>query len=199
MKSRTPIALLVTALCAACGSTGEHKLGPVEFSEQIMMEKWTEFMTPGAAHRVLDAKVGTWDVQVTMYMPDGSSQSSTGTSQIAWIMDGHYLQEQVQGNFGGMPFQGTATTAFDNMKRRYVSSWIDSMGTGIMLAEGAWDPARHAFTFTGEGPDVVRGHYVPVRSVESLLDANHWKVEMWGPAPDGTEMKSMQLVYARRT
>jgi hypothetical protein len=199
MKPRTPIALLVTALCAACAGTHQHELGPVEFSEQIMMEKWAEFMTTGPAHRVLDPKVGTWDVQVTMYMPDGSSQASTGTSQIAWIMDGHYLQEQVQGNFGGMPFQGTGTTAFDNMKQRYVSSWIDSMGTGIMIAEGCWDPARRTFTYTGQGPDVVRGHYVPVRSVETQVDANHWKVEMWGPAPDGKEMKSMELAYTRRT
>lgn len=196
MRTLTPVALLLTALCTACAGPGG--IEPVAFSEQAMNENWAAFMTPGPAHKALDGKVGTWDVQVTMFMPDGTRQTSTGTSQIAWLMDGRYLQEQVKGEFGGMPFHGTGTTGFDNMKQRYVYSWFDNMGTGIMYGEGVHDPATGTFTFTGEAPDVLRGRYVPTRSVETLIDANHWKAEMWGPGPDGREMKSMYLAYTRR-
>lgn len=199
MKTLAPVALALAALCAACAGPQGQTLEPVAYSEQAMMDNWMAFMTPGAAHKQLESMVGTWDVKVTMFNPDGSSQSSDGTSQTTWLMDGRFLLEEVHGSFDGMPFHGIGTTGYDNMKQRYVYSWCDNMGTGIMFGEGQWDPARRAFHFTGEAPDVLRGRYVPTRSTNTQLDANRWKAEMWGPGPDGREMKSMELLYTRRS
>ncbi len=199
MKARIPSVALLGLLAAACAGTGTSKVTAADYAPDKMMPKWMEFMTPGPEHKVLDSKVGKWDVKVTMYMPDGTSETSTGTSEITWLMDGRYLQENVSGSFENMPFRGTGTTAYDNLKRRYVYSWIDNMGTGIMVGEGLYDPTRKMFTYTGESPDVVRGESVTTRSVETQLDANHWKAEMWSPGPDGKEMKSMELVYTRKS
>ena len=190
--------LALLALCAACTGPGVGEVSAADYSQDKMMAKWMEFMTPGPEHKVLDTKVGSWDMQVTMHMPDGTTSTSTATSEVTWILDGRYLQETVHGSFDGMPFQGIGLTAFDNLKQCYVYSWVDNMGTGIMGGEGYYDPSRRMFTYRGESPDVVRGEYVPSRSTETLTDENHWKAEMWSPGPDGKDYKSMELVYTRR-
>ena len=36
------------------------------------------------------------------------------------------------------------------MKKKFVGSWVDNMGTGIMFSEGTYDPATKTFTYTSE-------------------------------------------------
>jgi len=199
LKIRLTTAALAALLCASCASSSDSKVTAADYAPDKAMPKWMAYMTPGPSHKVLDSKVGTWNLKVTMYNPDGSVQTSDGTSEIAWVMDGRYLQEKVNGSFEGMNFQGNGTTAFDNLKKKYVYTWFDNMGTGIMTGEGLYDPAHRTFTYYGESPDVVKGQYVSSRSVETQVDNNHWRMEAFGLGPDGKEMKMMEIVYTRRT
>ena len=36
----------------------------------------------------------------------------------------------------GQPFTGIGVTGYDNHAKKYLSTWIDSMGTGIFSMEG---------------------------------------------------------------
>jgi Protein of unknown function (DUF1579) len=197
MKLRI-LTLPVLALAfAGCESLGMGGPSPADYSMEKIMPKWQAFMTPGPEHQVLQNKVGKWNVKSAMYGFDGSVANSTGTSEFSWLLDGRYLQETATGDMGGMPFQGRGTTAYDNMKKRYVSSWIDNFGTGIMTAEGTYDATHKTFNFAGEAPDVVRGEYVKSRMVETVVDKDHWRLEMFQPGPDGKEKKVMELNYSR--
>ena len=40
-----------------------------------------------------------------------------------------------------MSFTGMAIEGYDNVKKKFVSSWIDNMGTMILNSEGTYDPA----------------------------------------------------------
>src|SRR5262249_1892817 len=131
------------------------------------------------------------------YSPDGTVTNSTGTSEFSWIFDGRYLLENVNSSFDNMPFQGRGTTAYDNLKKMYVGTWIDNMGTGIVNSEGSYDATHKTFEFTMEMPDVVRGEYVKSRQVETQVDKDHFRLEFFGPGADGKEMKSMELDYSR--
>jgi hypothetical protein len=35
-----------------------------------------------------------------------------------------------------MPFEGISTLGYDNAKKTFFSTWIDNMGTGMMVMEG---------------------------------------------------------------
>jgi hypothetical protein len=189
-----PVLALVFAGCDSLGMGGPSK---EDYSMAKAMPKMQAFATPGPQHQVLQDKVGKWNVKLIVYAPDGTVMNSTGTSEFSWLFDGRYLQENVNSDFMGQPFQGRGTTAYDNLKKMYVGTWIDNMGTGIINSEGSYDASHKTFHYTMEMPDVVRGKYVASRLVETQVDKDHFRVEMFGPGADGKEMKSMELDYSK--
>lgn len=167
-------------------------------SATLMEVKWKEFGTPGTAHKVLDLRLGKWNVDVKMFEPGTAApQTSKGTSEVKWIMDGRFVEETVNGEWMGQPFSGRGATGYDNLRKKYVGSWIDNMSTGVMVVEGAYEAATKTFTYTGECPDVMAGKYTRSRSTEKMVDADHWTMQMFKPGPDGKEFMAAQMDYAR--
>ena len=211
MKSVRSIALFAIAAVAA-GSTvalaiqdkgqdkgKEAKPAAAAKADDPMMAKWAEFMTPGPEHKMLDAKVGKWSDKVTCWMtPDAPPMAGTSTSEVGWVMGGRYLQGTTKGEFDGHPFEGMGTIGFDNMKKKYVSSWIDNAGTGIMMAEGTYDAATKTYTYTGNSPDMMSGKYLPSKSTEKMTDKDTWVGEMWATdSKTGKMFKSMEITSTR--
>ncbi len=167
--------------------------------DPAMMAKWEEFMTPGPAHEVLNQKIGKWSMVVKMFEPGAPApMESTATTEAKWILDGRYVEDHTEGSFMGMPFRGLGLCGYDNLKKKYVGVWLDNMGTGLMLAEGDYDAATKTFTYASQGPDVMAGEYVPMRSVEKIVDADHWTMQMFQPGPDGEEYMCMEMHYTRQ-
>ena len=160
--------------------------------------KMREFGTPGPAHKVLDARVGRWNLDVKMFEP-GSTEAneSKGTSEIKSILDGRFIQETATGEFMGQPFNGMGTCGYDNLKQKYVSTWIDNMGTGVMYAEGTYDAGAKTFTFAGECPDLMAGKYTKNRTVQKVVDADHLTMQTYKPGPDGKDALVFQIDYTR--
>jgi hypothetical protein len=168
-------------------------------ADDPMMAKWTEYMTPGAPHRVLDARAGKWTYTMKWWMEPGSTpEESTGTSEAKWTLGGRFLVETFSGTSMGMPFEGMATTGYDNMKQKYVSTWMDNMGTGIMMMEGTHNATTKTCTWNGTCPDVMAGKYVPMRMTDRMTDANHVTTEFFTTdSKTGTEFKSGEIHYTR--
>ena len=148
---------LAAPFVTACASTS----GAGAMDEQAMMAKWGEYATPGEAHHVLDHKVGMWKLKVRMFNPDGSvAGESDATSECGWAMGGRFVVEHTQGSFSGMPFEGHGVSGYDNIKRKYVGSWMDNMSTGLMSFEGTFDANTNTFTFKGQSPDPMAWDYL---------------------------------------
>ena len=207
MKSARFLPLLAVAAVAA-GSTAalalqdkgkDAKPAAAAKADDPILIKMKEFATPGAEHKMLESKVGKWSDKVTCWMsPDAPPMEATGTSEYRMALGGRYLQGTTQGVWAGMPFEGMATIGYDNMKKKFVSSWIDNAGTGIMMAEGTYDAATKTFTYTGEGPDLMSGKYLPVKSTEKMTDADTWVGEMWSTdSKSGKMFKSMEIKSTR--
>jgi len=196
MNSKTIASLLLLAL-ASCHSTGGAKGDPP--SEQVMMERWQAFMTPGEPHAALAPRVGTWNLVVRMFMSPGAPpMESAGASTQQWVMDGRYIQDTTTGTFNGQPFRGSGLTGYDNMKKRYVQSWIDNMGTGILAATGTYDAKAKTFHYEGTMPDpMVAQAYVQQRTTETWKDADHFVTRTYSAGPDGAEYMNMEIEYAR--
>ena len=189
---------LATSIAGAADKQAEAPAMSAE--EQAMMQKWHEFMTPGEPHKLLAAKAGSWVGKVTMWQtPDAPPETSPATSEQKLIMDGRYLEDHTQGSFMGMPFAGHGITGYDNMKKKFVSTWIDNMGTGIMMSEGTYDAATKTFTYMGEGPDVMTGKYKPMKGIEKMTGPDQWSMEMLNQTADGKGWwKMMEIVYTRK-
>jgi hypothetical protein len=188
-------AVSILAFGAALGATTIIREDP---AMKAMKEKWEVYAKPGEAHKLLDAHVGTWKTTTKCYQTPGAPAEETqGTSTMKWIYDGRFIEQELQGTVMGMPYEGRGSMGYDNLKKKYVSTWLDNMGTGICQFEGTYDPASKTFTYTGEMPDVMAGKYTKARLVDKQADPDHWIFQIYGTGPDGKEMLKMQCDYTR--
>jgi hypothetical protein len=97
----------------------------------------------------------------------------------------------------GMPFEGHGTMAYDNVQKKYLSTWIDNMGTGIMFGSGTCANNGTEWSMTADMADPMSGKMVTTRSVTKLVDADHMTMDMFGPGPDGKEAKMMSIAATR--
>ncbi len=198
MRLRVYVALFSLATAAALYAADAPKQSAPSAEEKAMMEAMMKAATPGEAHKKLDAVVGTWDSKVTMWMAPGAPPMvSPGTSTNQWVLGGRYLEQKVTGSFMGMPFNGLGYTGYDNVKKEYFGTWMDNMGTGVMLSTGAMDAANH-WTFKGSMPDPVTGKDAPFEEHMSMPDHDHMTFDMWSPGPDGKMVKVMEISYSRK-
>ncbi len=187
--------LFVTA--AAFAADAPPQMSP---QQKTTMERMTRAATPGAQHAMLARMAGEWTCAVRMQMdPSQPAQKSQSTATITALMDGRYIQEVDSGQMNGMPFNGMGLYGFDNVTGRYVSSWIDNMGTGIMTSVGTPDASGKVITWTASMNDPATGKPAKARMVTTITDDDHHTLEMFGVAP-GTkkEMKMMTIEYARK-
>lgn len=172
---------------------GQPDLPPGVTAE--MMEAWQEAMAPGPEHREMAAMAGNWTFAGTFWMaPDAPPSKSTGTAVRELILDGRVLTEKVVSEMMGEPFEGFGMMGYDNVAKEYWGTWNDNMGTGIMLSTGRCEKGVCEFTGTYNdamvgGQKTVRMTYrhQPDREVHAMYDRK----------PDGTEYKTMELVYTR--
>lgn len=162
------------------------------------MKAWQAYMTPGPVHQMLAKSDGNWTTETTMWMAPGAEpMKSKGTCTNSMTFGGRYQQSVFHGDFMGMPFEGQSTLAYDNAKKSFVSTWIDNMGTGIMVIEGKWDEATKSITFRGRATDPTTGKDMPVREVFTWKDANHQTMVMYMPDDKGKEYKTMEILFTR--
>jgi hypothetical protein len=103
------------------------------------------------------------------------------------------------GNFMGMPFEGQAITGYDNFQKKFISTWVDNMGTGIMKMEGTWDDASKSITYTGKMVNPANGKECKMREVYKYIDDNTELMEMYGPdSKTGKEFKNMEIKLTKK-
>jgi len=197
---KASIALALAALCVsavALAADAPPKMSP---EQQAMMDKMAKAATPGAPHAMLTKMAGEWTCTVKMQMdPSQPAQESQSTATITALMDGRYVQEVDAGQMNGMPFTGMGVYGFDNVSGRYVSTWIDNMGTGIMTSEGTADASGKVITYTATMNDPMTGKPSKSRIVTTVIDDNHHTMEMYGvPFGAKKEMKVMTIDYVRK-
>ncbi len=170
------------------------------------MTKMMELAQPGKNHQLLAGLVGTWDYKMKFWMTAGAAPAeASGTATRKPVLDGHYFildsaaKMQMPGPDGKMAdidFKGMAIEGYDNVKAKFVSTWIDNMGTSIILSEGTYDPATKTFTYNYE-EEAAPGMKTRVRQTIKVLDADHHVYE-WYEMRGGVETKTMELACTRQ-
>lgn len=167
--------------------------------DSIAVQKaWEAYMTPGEAHKAMAAEEGSWINEMTFWMAPGAEpHKATSTAEIKMIFGGRYQQTNYTGDMMGMPFEGMALVAYDNTTKEMTSTWIDNMGTGMMVLKGKYDDATKSSNLSGSMVDPVTGKEKQVREVYSFVDDNTRKMEMFEIPEGGEEFKTMEIVMTR--
>lgn len=181
----------------AAAKTPESSAPAKAPSQEEMMAAMMKLATPGPEHAALNPLVGSWKTVIKQWtVPNADPATSEGTCERNWIMGGRYLVANYKGTMGGMPFEGMEVLGYDNQKKQYVSSWVDNMGTGIMMSQGgAMDPSTHSFTLTGSFTD-MGGKEASMRDVTNIVDGNTYTMTMFAN-DGGQEAKMMEITFSR--
>ncbi len=159
---------------------------------------YMEYMTPGPMHEMLADAVGDWDTKSTYRMNPGDDPVvSQGTTKVEMILGGRYQKSTTTSEMMGMPFEGISLTAFDNAAKEFINTWIDNMGTGIMISKGKYDEAVKKVVMKGTYSDPMTKNDEPFMETYEVVDKDHHKLEMF-TYPGGQEFKTMVVEYTRK-
>lgn len=165
---------------------------------QAIMEIYKKLGTPGTPHKLLSKMEGKWETWTRSWMEPGTPpEESAGYCESKMILDGRFLQQDCTGQMMGAKFNGIGFTGYDNNTKKYVSTWMDSMGTALYFFEGPANPDGKSFTQRCSYDDPVKGP-MEWRSVCKLVDDNKILFEMYGTAVGGKEEKMMEMTYTRK-
>ena len=98
----------------------------------------------------------------------------------------------------GQPFTGIGLNGYDNHTHKYVSTWMDSMGTGIYFLEGTASPDEKTITQLSSYDDPMEGH-MKLRAVTKIIGDNSQVFEMFSTGKSGKEAKMMEIIYTRKS
>lgn len=198
-------ALIISLVLACACSTSEPKPTPdankqvaAQVSPEQAEKAWREAATPGERHKMLGTLVGDWKTEAKMWWdPKHPPEVTQGESHQTWIMDGRFVEQSYVGKMGRDQFAGKGTIGFDNVRGRYISSWIDTMGTGMMTTEGQIDPSGKVITLNGEYVDPITKLSKQVRTVTTIESSDRHRFEMFEKSDAGDEIKSLEVIYTR--
>lgn len=169
---------------------------PVDSAAQA--KAWQEFATPSQPHKWMAEEVGTWNCEMTFwYGPNSKPEKASSVANIKMILGGRYQEANYQGKIMGAPFEGKSTLAFNNASKEYTSTFIDNMGTGMMVGIGKYDESTKSVTYKGEFVDPATGKKNAYREVYTIVDATTRKMEMFD-TKNGSEYKSMEIIMKKK-
>ena len=208
-RTRSAFTVTCTAVAVACAVWVSHSLAADQprpaaakadaqpASPDAAMAEWEKLGKPGKEHERLKPLAGEFDADVKMWMAPGQPEmSSKGKEKSEMVLDGRFLQSHFQGEMMGKPFRGQMLFGYDNQKKKYIATWVDSTSTGIMMAEGTADEAGKVFTLHSEmtEPD---GKKQKVKQVTTIVDDKTHTYQMLIKLPDGGDFKVLEITYKR--
>jgi hypothetical protein len=199
MRIRTIFSFcVVIAVLATPAFAQESEMPEMTPEQQAEMAAYMKAGALGPQHEQMAQHVGTFDVAIKSWMdPAAPPIESKGVAVRTLQMGGRVMQEEFESDMMGMPFTGLSRGGYDNVSGTWWSTWTDSMSTGIMVAEGECDE-NYNCTFIGTYNDPITGGPMTNRYVSKSTSPDEQYFAMYGPGPDGNEVKMMEMVYTRR-
>lgn len=161
------------------------------------MQAWMKAATPNENHKRLEYMLGKWDCSVTIWEPGmDAPMESQGKGKNRWILGERYISMHFKGSFFGMPFEGRGLTGYDNINKRYFSSWSDTMSTGITVDYGQYDEATDTFVYRGEFKSPL-GKLEKTKTVIKVVSKDQHIMTMYMVPDEGAQIKHMEITYNR--
>jgi hypothetical protein len=184
-------------------AAAQHEMGqdmplPPGWTQEDMM-KCQAAATPGPMQAVLTRDAGTWQGKSKMWMgPGAEATESVCTSTVTPMFDGRYVKVEIQGDMGGMPFNGFGIYGYDNVSERFQGSWIDNCGTGVMYGVGELSSDGDTLTWTYGYTCPITNKKTTMREVETRTGPNTKTFQIFTTDPkSGKEYKMLDIAYTR--
>ncbi|HXU44321.1 MAG TPA: DUF1579 domain-containing protein [Thermoanaerobaculia bacterium] len=193
------LAGLLVAGAALAADPPKAQEGSAHEQMSADMQAMMKAATPGEQHKLVGRLVGDWTYTIQMYMAPGQPPvGSSGTMHADWLLGGRYVESVYKGDFMGQPFEGHGVNGYDNVQGKYVGTWIDNAGTGIMNSTGTCDAGCKSETWSGDMFEPTSGQKISTTSTVTWADDDHFKMEAFMPDGKGGSFKTMELSATKK-
>jgi Protein of unknown function (DUF1579) len=118
---------------------------------------------------------------------------AAGSADMKLLLARRFLQQDFIGEMMEQPYTGMGVTGYDNLRKKYVSIWLDTMSTGRFTMEGTGSADVKTITLKGQHAEPGGGDMTH-RAVWKIVDGNTQMFNMYGAHHGGKEMKEMEIV-----
>jgi hypothetical protein len=155
---------------------------------------------PQKEHQWLQALVGEWTHEMEAQMgPDKPPEKFQGSETVRslgglWVL----CESRVEVPGGGV---GTTlmTLGFDPRTKRFVGTFVGSMGTHMWVYNGALDAAERVLTLDCEGPDFsTEGKMTSYKDAIEIVSDDQRVLTSQMLAADGSWLPIMTQTYRRK-
>lgn len=157
-----------------------------------------------AEHDKLNPFEGEFGTEVKLWMGQEEPMISTGTMVNDWVLGGRYLRQtfkgdpiEVEGEFGA--FEGAGYWGYDPSGGVYQGFWIDNASSTMQMETGTVDASGKVWTMTSELINPQNGEAMTKRTVITLIDDDHHRMESYFADGSGNEFKTMEINYVRKS
>jgi hypothetical protein len=154
-------------------------------------------MAPGQMHAKLKPLIGTWNMTGKFRMSaDAPWQELNATVEREWILGERFIEEEVESEVMGQPFEGKGIIGYDNTRQVFTMVWVENMSTGTWVSTGRME--GNTLVFEGENSDAMTGE--KSKWGKSVLDLSSDKHTFKGYAKDssGKEYQNMEMVETKK-
>jgi hypothetical protein len=162
------------------------------------IDPWTDYMTPGNAHKILATYTGEWNWEITMWMDDsGKPQTVNITSGNQMTLGGRFLEMSQSGDMMGMRYDAKTIIGFNNASKKMELVMYTNLGTGTLYLTGDLDEKSKIANLAGYIVNPMDGTPITVRQVVKFPDNNTIIIENYDRIGD-KEKKSIQYKLTRK-
>lgn len=185
-------AALFGSVCLADKMEGQRNAPPDRAQMLMALERAS---APKAQHQALAGFVGQYTYTGELAMGVGEPVRIRGECKGVSIIGNRYVELTATSSAGEPPtIESRSVLGYDSRKDKYTFWGVDSLGTGSVTAEGAYDAATR--TFTLYGVDVEGDRQTRYRFVFRLEDSGYRMMVEFEGAPDQWS-KAIETVYTR--
>ena len=186
------------AMTPGTSANGTSANAAPETDEAMMkgMQRWEECVTPGAMHKQLERFLGTWTTEAHATGLSGP-EGEKGTSEWAWLFEGRFIQQTWKADVMGVPSGGQVTIGYDNFKRKFVTSDVNTFQTALLTSEGNFDAGGDTLITYGFTDSPITGECDRLaKYVWRFEGPDKFTFELHDPSA-GEQSKVLDVVYTR--
>lgn len=193
------IAVVSALLLCGCAVRSPQSLEKAVRPQDLNVDSWIALGHPSEEHKELERFVGEWRVRIASRGdPTQSPLISEGSSSISWVLGNRFVEEYFSGKLAEQPYEGRGFFGFDNTTRRYVSVWMESVATGVVLAYGLYRPEEQTFDFEGTVYDPLLGRTKQATTKIHFVSPDEFTIAFIEQTSAGVEFAAFELAYQRK-
>jgi Protein of unknown function (DUF1579) len=173
-------------------------IGGIAAAMACRAQEMPEMPKPTKEHELLAQFAGEWKTRAEAVAAPGQEPLVCEGTEKARLLGGFFLVGEGEAEMMGQPVSSILTIGYDAAKKKYVGTFVCSVGGELWQYEGSMDSSGKKLTLNTEGPSMMDpSKRVKYREVLELKDQNHKVFTSEMETADGKWQPIVTITYER--